>query len=210
MKLRDRKLTILTTTIGSVAAFYFLVRWLALGDEYIYELKWIWAPTIVILSLTYIGISLVLTRRGVVDLDVFIVSFTSVVSLTYSYELIFHYSFPVYLNYFRPPFIDLSDLRTGITLGISAILIVVGHKYLRIRGNYPLLISALIFVGLWIFWLGIGFPQKFSEELFFPRFLPIDNAQNLAWSLNILTKIVLAVSYLFLFIQILPSKTASK
>ena len=193
-----------------MAAFYFLVRWLALGDEYIYELKWIWAPTIVILSLTYIGISLVLTRRGVVDLDVFIVSFTSVVSLTYFYELIFHYSFPVYLNYFRPPFIDLSDLRTGITLGISAILIVVGHKYLRIRGNYPLLISALIFVGLWIFWLGIGFPQKFSEELFFPRFLPIDNAQNLAWSLNILTKIVLAVSYLFLFIQILPSKTASK
>ena len=193
-----------------MAAFYYLVRWLALGDEYIYELKWIWAPTIVILSLTYVVISLVLTRRGVVDLDVFIVSFTSVISLMYFYELIYHYSFPVYLNYFRPPFIDLSDLRTGVTLGISAILIVVGHKYLRIRGNYPFLISVLIFVGLWIFWLGIGFPQKFSEELFFPRFLPIDNAQSFAWSLNILTKIVLAVSYLLLFIQIWPSKTASK
>lgn len=210
MRLRERKITLLTTTLGSAAGFYFLVRWLALGDEYIYELKWIWAPTIVILSLTYVGISLVLTKRGVIDLDVFIVSFTSVISLTYFYELIFHYSFPVYLNYFRPPFIDLSDLRTGITLGISAILIIVGHKYLRIRGNYPFLISALIFVGLWIFWLGIGFPQKFSEEFFFPRFLPIDNAQSLAWSLNFLTKIVLAVSYLLLFIQIRLPIMASK
>ena len=128
----------------------------------------------------------------------------------YLYELIYHYSFPIYLNYFKPPFIDLSDLRTGITLGINAILKIVGHKYLRIRGNYPLLISGLIFVGLWIFWLGIGFPQKFSEAMFFPRFLPIDNALSFAWSLNLLTKIVLAVSYLLLFMQVRPFIAALK
>ena len=107
-----------------------------------------------------------------------------------SYELIYHFSYPVYFNYFMPPFLTGNDIRY-LVLGFLPILpVFLMRKHLSFKKTS--LVTLTVFVVIWVVWIMYGFPQYFSDEYFYPRILRTDDPYTLSMVLNFGSKVVLA------------------
>jgi hypothetical protein len=150
-------------------------------------------------SLVFVGVAVQLARRRVSDLDTFSIALATTLSAIWLYELIYHYSFIGYFNYFRYPFFQFSDANTLLVDGALSLLVVVGHKYIRLKGNYLFSLFMLIFGILYVTWLLMGFPQYVDHTFQLPQLVEVANPFATAFYLNRLSKLSLCISWVFLY-----------
>lgn len=175
-----------------------LMSWTSQGIPYSgASLRYVFYSTFITFAFQYVTTSILLKARGLPDLEVMGVSLAMLVSSMWLYELIYHYSFPVYFNYFSYPF-DFNDLYTPIFAGGLALLLVVAHQHLKIRGNRLFYASAGLFVILWAIWLAIGFPQYFEQRTYITPLIQLEDAVDYSFPFNAATKASLSITYISL------------
>jgi hypothetical protein len=152
----------------------------------------------------YFGTAIFLRIRNVSAAESFVISLTSMISMIWLYEILYHFSFWDSWNYGTPPFFLLKENIIFLNYGLISLSALSGYKHIKItKWLWLVLLTGAI---LWIFWITIGFPQyEFPQQLFnfaWPR-IPIDDPYALAFPLNSLTKFLLGLTYVCLY---LPNK----
>ncbi len=198
------KLTAVASSLLFMISLYYSIR--LLGGAFWSETLRTNVFTIVSYSGVFVFVALILLRRGLGDVEAFSISVSTTLSSMWFFELIYHYSFPIYLNYFRFPFFELADVRTLILDGSMVSLILVGYKYLKIRRNYFFLVSFCLFILCYSFWLLIGFPQVWAGEFYLPKMLDVANPFQLSQISNVLSKLLLCVSWVCLYLKKEPGR----
>jgi len=196
--LREYRLTslvILLLLVLSVYAFF-----LILVGEFWTPFFGAQSSSIIFFSLVFIGVAILLAGRGVPDLETFSIALATTVSAIWLYELIYHYSFPVYFNYFRFPFFDFNDAHTLLLEGATSLLVLAGYKYARLRGNNVFWLLVLAFFATYTAWLLIGFPQ-FDGTFTLPRYLQVGNPFFAGYILNRVSKLLLCLSWVALYLR---------
>ena len=129
---------------------------------------------------------------GVAQSIVLAVLYANVFAQTY--EVLYHFTFPVYLNYLKPPFLDGADLRYLALEGVMLAPIVLVLKQLRL-GRASLVLAAS-FALVWAVWVMYGYPQYFTTDLFYQQALAIKgNLRDLSLVLNFGSKTILALFF---------------
>jgi hypothetical protein len=198
-KIEKYKLT--ATAVFLLIALSVYAGFLMVEQGYYY-----WSPffrsqssSAIFFSLVFVGVAVQLARRSVSDLETFSIALATTLSAIWLYELIYHYSFIGYFNFFHYPFFQFSDASTLLVDGALALLVIVGHKYARVKGNYFFWLFILIFGILYATWLLIGFPQYVDRTFQLPRLIEVDDPFAAAFLLNRFSKLSLCVSWVFLY-----------
>jgi len=110
-----------------------------------------------------------------------------------TYEVLYHFTFPVYLNYFRPPFLSPADLRYIAFEALLLSPIVLVRK--QVRFGWLSAGLAALFVAVWAAWILYGFPQYFTNDTYYFRVLTAESRRNTALVLNFGSKTVLALLF---------------
>lgn len=110
-----------------------------------------------------------------------------------TYEVLYHFSFPVYFNYFKWPFLDGDSLRYLAGEGVVLLPILLVRSRLRFTRIGAGLVA--LFVLIWGVWILFGFPQYFAPGYFYPQFLASADPYRLSLALNFGSKVVLAVVF---------------
>ncbi len=110
-----------------------------------------------------------------------------------TFELIYHFTFPVYLNYFHPPFLTGDSIRYLALEGTMLLPILLLRKHLRFGVLSAGLLSC--FVASWAVWILYGFPQYFTDVFYFPRLLSSQDPFHLSLWLNYGSKAILALFF---------------
>ena len=113
-----------------------------------------------------------------------------------SYELLYHFSYPVYLNYFKPPFLSGEDFRYLILGSLPILPVFMLRKHLSFKKAS--IVALAVFASIWIVWIMYGFPQYFSSDYFYPRILKTDDPFTASLVLNFGSKPVLALFFVSL------------
>ena len=150
-------------------------------------------------SIVFVGVAIQLGRRNVPDLETFSIALATTLSAIWLYELIYHYSFIGYFNYFRYPFFQFSDASTLFMDGALSLLVIVGHKYIRMKSNYFLWSSIIIFLILYSTWLLLGFPQYTDRTFQLPRLIVVEDPFSAAFVLDRFSKLFLCIAWVFLY-----------
>ena len=158
------------------------------------------SSSVIFFSLVFLGVAVLLARRRVSDVETFSVALATTFSVIWLYELIYHYSFISYFNYFHYPFFDFNDANTLLLESAASLLVLVGYKYIRVRGNYYLGVLILAFAAIYASWLLIGFPQ-FDGTFNLPRFIHVDNPAFVGYLLNRVSKLLLCLSWVSLYLK---------
>jgi hypothetical protein len=110
-----------------------------------------------------------------------------------AFEIVYHFSFPVYLNYFRPPFFDGSEIRYLVLEGVMLVPVLLVRRHLRF-GALSAGLLACFFVA-WTTWVLFGFPQYFTGSFYYPRFFVASNPYHLSLFLDFGAKTILALFF---------------
>lgn len=113
-----------------------------------------------------------------------------------SYELIYHFMFPVYLNYFQLPFLDGAGIRFLLERIITVLPIALMRKHLSC--TKLTIASSMLFVLIWVLWILHGFPQYFHEGYFYPRIVRTNDPFAASLLFNFSSKLVLAICFISL------------
>ena len=137
-----------------------------------------------------------LTRTNMESLDSIILSILFTNVFLQSYELIYHFSFPIYLNYFKPPSLNGDEIRYVLVelLAICPILLIRTHLSFKILS----IVLLTFFITIWIVWILYGFPQYFFEGYFYLTILKTGDPYTLALILNFGSKFILAMFFISL------------
>ncbi len=198
-KIRKYRLTVTVTLLLIALSVYAAVIMAEQGYYY-------WSPffraqssSAIFFSIVFVGVAIQLARRNVPDLETFSIALATTLSAIWLYELVYHYSFIGYLNYFRYPFFQFSDTSTLLMDGALSLLVIVGHKYIRTKSNYFLWSSLIIFLILYSTWLLLGFPQYTDRTFQLPRLLVVEDPFAAAFILNRFSKLFLCIAWVFLY-----------
>jgi len=165
---------------------------------YAFNTGWLWI-SLFSYSLVYLAISYFL-RRQTSEPNVCIIALTNTLSMIWLYEIFYHFSFWIYWNYSQPPYVFIPENYMQINYALIALTAFSGYRYARISRLTIAFGVTLSF--LWLFWVLIGFPQFHTSELY-PWGTPqirLANPLDLAYPLNALTKVFLALTYISLYI----------
>jgi hypothetical protein len=156
------------------------------------------SSSVIFFSLVFLGVGALLARRGVPDVEAFSTALATTLSSIWLYELIYHYSFASYFDYFHYPFFDANDTNTLLLDGATSLLVLVGYKHIKVRGNYCFGLLILAFSALYAGWLLIGFPQ-YTGAFELPQFIKVDNPFLIGYLLNRLSKLSLCLAWVALY-----------
>ncbi len=158
------------------------------------------SSSVVFFSVVFLGVGIILIRKNVTDIETFSIALATTTSAIWFYELIYHYSFPVYFNYFRYPYFDFNDTRTLLLEGSLSLLLIVGHKHQTVRRNlwFGGMFGAFCF--LYLGWLLIGFPQL-DGTFQLPRLVGVENPFVVGYALNRLSKLFLCLAWVALYFK---------
>ena len=155
-------------------------------------------------ALVYLGTAVFLRMKGVSVAESFIISLTSTVSMIWLYEILYHFSFWDSWSYGKPPYFFLKQNVNFLSYGLISLTALSGYKYAKTGWWYWFLPISMAF--LWIFWITIGFPQIETPKVLYNfawSRIAIANPDALAYPLNSITKFLLGLSYILIY---LPSK----
>lgn len=110
-----------------------------------------------------------------------------------SFEVIYLFTFPVYLNYFRPPFFDGGDLRYLGLEGVMLVPILLVKRHLRFGALSGALVAS--FATMWTVWILCGFPQYFTDVFYYPRLLATPDSYHTSLFLDFGSKAILALFF---------------
>jgi hypothetical protein len=152
-------------------------------------------------SLVFLGVVAQLVRRRLQDIEVFSIALATTISSIWLYELIYHYSFIGYFNFFRYPFFQFSDASSMIIDGALSLLILVGYKHINVKRNYPLWGLLLVFLILYATWLLLGFPQYTDRTFKLDRLIFMEDPFPAAFFLNRFSKLFLCLAWVSLYFR---------
>lgn len=155
-------------------------------------------------AFVYFGTAFFLRIRNISAAESFVISLTSTISMIWLYEILYHFSFWDSWNYGIPPFFLLKENIIFLNYALISLSALSGYKQIKMTKW----LSLVLIMGtiLWIFWVAIGFPQyELPQQLFTFAWpiMPIKNPHTLAFPLYSLTKFLLGLAYVCLY---LPSK----
>ena len=152
----------------------------------------------------YLGVAIFLRINGVSVAERFIISLTSTISMIWLYEILYHFSYWNSWNYGIPPYFLLKSNTIFLFYGLIALTALSGYKYMKVNRWFWIVFLAM--ASVWIFWITMGFPQFESPNVLFESPLPrliIDNPHVFAFPLYAVTKFLLGLAYVLLY---LPSR----
>jgi hypothetical protein len=150
-------------------------------------------------SLVFLGVAAQLVRKRLQDIELFSIALATTISAIWLYELIYHYSFIGYFNFFRYPFFQFSDASSMIIDGALSLLILVGYRHISVKRNYALWGLLLIFFGLYATWLLLGFPQYTDRTFKLDRWIFMEDPFPAAFLLNRFSKLFLCLAWVSLY-----------
>lgn len=192
------KLTSLSTALSLLLAGYYSFR-LAQGEYLAYNFGYTSTLSVISYPLMFAATSMILVRRhGVDDVRAFVTSLSTTLSAIWFYELVYHYSFPVYWNYFRPPYFDLSDFRTLFMNTSLSLLILVGRDFIKVRGNVLFIAFMSLFAATYGLWIAIGFTHPDGSS-YTPVLIEVENPELVGFVLNRLSKALHIAAWVSLY-----------
>jgi hypothetical protein len=119
------------------------------------------------------------------------------VAFVSSYELLYHFTWPVYLDYFGYPYgVNFSNLAY-LAVFLPLVIIPLYLIRTRIRITKFTIAFVIVFVVIWAAWILTGFPQYFTIGTFYYRpFFSVSDYWNESLVLNYGSKMVLAGLFL--------------
>ena len=148
-------------------------------------------------SLVFVGVASQLAKRSVSDLETFSIALATMLSAIWLYELIYRCSL-IAFNYLRDPFFEFSDTSSVLLNGALSLLVVVGHKYIRVKSNRLFWSFVLIFVILYASWVLIGFP-RYDGTFQLPRLIEVGDPFLIGFLLSRFSKLSLCISWVLLY-----------
>ena len=171
---------------------------LALGNVWIGG--WLWV-SMSAFSTLFVGTALLLRRRGLRYFEVLAVSLTTMVSMIWLYELFYHLGFWIYWGYSKPPWV-FGDYNEAALIDLLLFSVgIVGVRYMRMGWVAGTLFAS--FFAAFVVWVMMGYPQLSSPGMLFPFgtvLIHVSDPGFWAYWLNVLTKYLLALAYLSLFV----------
>lgn len=164
--------------------------------------NWLWISPAAF-STTFVGTAILVRRRGLSHMESFLVALTTMVSMIWMYEIIYHFGFyadwefgtqaqaAVLATYNQPVLTDVLLASVGL----------VSLKYMHV--GLPFFIS---FAGLLLVfgtWVAIGYPQVLTPGQVYPFgaiLIHVSNPDAWAYPLNTLTKFLLGLTYISLYL----------
>ena len=141
---------------------------------------------------------------GVSVAERFIISLTSMVSMIWLFEILYHFSYWNSWNYGIFPYFLLESNTIFLIYGLISLTALSGYRYIKVNIWFWIVLLAMAI--LWVFWITIGFPQFEFPNVLFDSALPrlvIDNPNGFAFPLNAITKFLLGLAYVLFY---LPSR----
>ena len=174
---------------------------MALGNVWVGQ--WLWVSPSAF-STVFILTAIAVRRRGAGYMDAFLLALTTMVSMIWMYEIFYHFGFyadwefgsqaesSVIANYNQPVIIDVLLASVGL----------VGLKYMHL--GLPFIASFGAFLAALVLWVAIGYPQVATPGAVYPFGAILIHVSDLgfwAYAFNILTKYLLAFTYVSLFVR---------
>jgi len=161
-----------------------------MGDIWLIPLGGMSSVSLAAVSGLFLLMEFRLSRKGVPLGQAIVMAVLFANAFLQTYEIIYHFTFPVYLNYFRFPFLNGEDIRFLVLDGVMLLPLVLMKNYLSLtRLTWALLVPFLL---LWSTWILYGFPQYFAEGYYFPRLLETSDPFRTSLYLNFGSKALLA------------------
>lgn len=110
-----------------------------------------------------------------------------------TFETVYHFSFPVYLHYFRPPFLGGDDVRYLALESVMLLPILLVRRHLSFRLRTWGIVTC--FAAIWAVWILSGFPQYFDRTTYYPQILVSTDLFHLALALDFGSKVTLALFF---------------
>jgi len=111
----------------------------------------------------------------------------------FTYEILYHFTWPIYLDYFHYPYgLELANFEyLALYMPLVVVPLYLMRKYIRFTRLS--LVFASAFGIFWALWILVGFPQFFTIGTFYyPPFVAITDYRNTSLFLNYGSKLVLA------------------
>lgn len=195
---RCYKLTSLTSSVLFVTSFYAVSK-LIRGELYSEHFNMA-ASTVLYYSMVFIFTAVLLMSRGLRDVEAFSIALSTTISAIWLYELIYHYSFPIYFNYFKYPYFDFKDFRTLFNHGGLAALILVGYRHIKVKKNYYFITAFLSFSTTYALWLLTGF-YHLDGKTYLPAIIIVNDPVSFGFFMNRLSKLLLCVAWIMLYVK---------
>lgn len=179
--------------VAAAAAFAISVILVALGQFWIATIGNVSPVTVASVSGLYLLMNSRLRRDGVsAGLSIVLsILFANVFAQTF--EVIYHFTFPVYLNYFRAPYLNGDDIRYLGLEGTMLLPVLLVRRTLRFgKVSAGLLLCFAVTWGIWILY---GFPQYFATATYYPQVLRSSDPFHLSLILNFGSKAMLAAFF---------------
>ena len=188
---------ILVSAICLIAysSFMWLTTFTVWGLGGVFWSSWITFGTV------YVGVEIFLRISGVSVAERFIISLTSMVSMIWLYEILYHFSYWNSWNYGVFLYFLLESNNIFLIYGLVSLTALSGYKYMKL--NRWFWIVLLTMASFWVFWITIGFPQFEFPNVLFDSALPrlvIDNPHAFSFPLNAITKLLLGLAYVLLYL----------
>jgi hypothetical protein len=164
--------------------------------------QWLWVSPSAF-STVFILTAILVRRRGLGYMDSFLLGLTTMVSMIWMYEIFYHFGFyadwefgnqaesAVIANYNQPVIVDVLLASVGL----------VGLKHMH--AGLPFVASFGAFLTALVVWVIIGYPQVATPGAVYPFGAILIHVPDLgfwAYALNIMTKYLLAFTYVSLYI----------
>jgi hypothetical protein len=187
---RSQRLLPWVFRILAVVALVLSIYLILEGELWIGILGGVSSISIAIVSGLYVVTEYCLSRSGRAPVESIVLAVLFVNVFLQTYELVYHFTFPVYLNYFRPPFLNGDAIRYIVLEVIMLLPLLLVRKNIKLRRLSVMFV--FIFILVWAEWILCGFPQYFSGGYFYPIFIPTNDPYHLSLYLNFGSKVVLA------------------
>lgn len=167
---------------------------LSVGNVYLEPLNYVDGTTLVMVGVLLLR-GLVSLRRDT-DLQAAAMALIGALSFVFAYEAVFKLSFYTFPWRMPPP--ELREFVIQVGIALTAL---VGFAYGRFRMSTFSWMFAFLFAVGWILWLLVGFPQLSTGENFYTPVMDVHFTQDMIYTLNRATKILLCLVYYFLYSQ---------
>ena len=163
------------------------------------------------ISGVFLAVSISLTMKGLPAVEALSVSLAATFSFIWTCEALYHFGFWSSWNYWQSPFVFLPTNQPNLAEAATALVIITAYRYMHLGKIQIALFAASL--GLFLFWMLIGYPQIGNPGQVFPFYVPntcgihclpqitVSNPDAFAYPLNALTKIALGAAFVSLFFE---------
>ena len=177
-------------SLGLIA--YAVYGWLQ-GDIYVVRLNYVDSSTLVMVGLLLLRAVTKLDVQS--DLQTVSIGLVSAISFIFAYEALYKLSF-----YFLPWHMPPEELRAFILQVAVSLVALAGFAQGIFRFTRGSKIALAAFIGLWVVWLAVGFPQLRDGLNVYLPLIGVPSSWGMIYALNRLTKLALFLFYFLLYV----------